>query len=192
MPTGFQGLNSNQRYDCGCFGFVCGFSEGDLMANCKSFKPRADKSSRVLILGSMPGVKSLEKQEYYAHPQNRFWKVMGELCSEPSLADFPYEKRVETLLENGFALWDVISKCRREGSLDSDIKDEKPNDIRGLLKKYPNIGTILLNGNKAFSSFKKHFPDLILEYNCIKCPSTSPANARYRLEDLVKEWETGL
>ncbi|MCX4275573.1 MAG: DNA-deoxyinosine glycosylase [Candidatus Gastranaerophilales bacterium] len=162
------------------------------MAECRSFQPRADKNSRVLILGSMPGVKSLELQEYYAHPQNRFWKVMGKLCSEPSLVEFSYEKRIEILLNNGFALWDVIKFCKREGSLDSDITDEKPNDIKGLLKKYPKIKTVFLNGNKAFGSFKKYFPKLLEEYKCVKCPSTSPANARYRLDDLVEEWQNGL
>ena len=162
------------------------------MAECRSFQPRADKNSRVLILGSMPGVKSLELQEYYAHPQNRFWKVMWKLCSEPSLVEFSYEKRIEILLNNGFALWDVIKFCKREGSLDSDITDEKPNDIKGLLKKYPKIKTVFLNGNKAFGSFKKYFPKLLEEYKCVKCPSTSPANARYRLDDLVEEWQNGL
>ncbi len=162
------------------------------MAECRSFQPRADKNSRVLILGSMPGVKSLELQEYYAHPQNRFWKVMGKLCGEPSLADFSYEKRIEILLNNGFALWDVIKFCKREGSLDSDITDEKPNDIKGLLKSYPKIKTVFLNGNKAYGSFKKYFPKLLEEYKCVKCPSTSPANARYRLDDLVEEWQNGL
>lgn len=140
----------------------------------------------------MPGVKSLEEQQYYAHPQNRFWKVMGKLCSETDLAGFSYEKKLKILLDNGFALWDVIKFCRREGSLDSDITDEKPNDIRGLLVQYPNIKVIFLNGNKAFSSFKKHFADLSDKYKCIKLPSTSPANARYRLEDLVKEWGNAL
>ena len=107
------------------------------MAECRSFQPRADKNSRVLILGSMPGVKSLELQEYYAHPQNRFWKVMGKLCGEPSLVEFSYEKRIEILLNNGFALWDVIKFCKREGSLDSDITDENPMISRVCLKNIP-------------------------------------------------------
>ncbi len=140
----------------------------------------------------MPGVKSLAEQEYYAHPQNRFWRVMGVLCNEPNLAEFSYEKRVKTLLNNGFALWDVIKFCRREGSLDSDIVDEIPNDIKALLQEYKGIRAIFLNGNKAYASFKKHFPELLFKYECFKFPSTSPANARYSLDDLISEWKEGM
>ncbi|MBR6162832.1 DNA-deoxyinosine glycosylase [bacterium] len=158
------------------------------MNNCKSFKAYVDKNSLVLILGSMPGVKSLEEQEYYAHPQNRFWKVMGGICQEKNLKDFSYEEKLKTLLKNHIALWDTIGTCKREGSLDSDIENETPNDIRKLLKTYPKISAIFLNGNKSYSSFKKYFPDLLEKYNCFKMPSTSPANARYSIENLKKEW----
>lgn len=162
------------------------------MGNCKSFLPKINKNSRILILGSMPGVKSLEMQQYYAHPQNRFWKLTGLLCKCPDMASFEYDKRIEILLDNGFALWDVIKTCKRSGSLDSNIYDEVPNDISGLLKKHKSIKTLILNGNKAYSAFKKHFPALIKEYKCLKMPSTSPANARYRLENLYEEWESGI
>ena len=159
------------------------------MSNCKSFKPLIDSKSKVLILGSMPGVKSLEEQQYYAHPQNRFWKVIGAICTEPELHEFEYDLKLKTLLKNNIALWDTIKSCIREGSLDSDIKNETPNDIRKILKKYPNIKTICLNGNKSYSAFKKYFPDLLEKYICHKMPSTSPANARYKLDDLFKEWK---
>ena len=162
------------------------------MTECSSFLPAINNGCKILILGSMPGVKSLERQEYYAHPQNRFWKVMGKLCKEPGLAGFSYEGKLKSLLDKGFALWDVIKFCKRDGSLDSDITDEIPNDIRALLQEYKGIRVIFLNGNKAYSSFKKHFPDLLNKYRCVKLPSTSPANARYRLEDLTKEWEKAL
>lgn len=158
------------------------------MNNCKSFKPSVDNKSKVLILGSMPGVKSLKEQQYYAHPQNRFWKVMGALCNEPDLHKFDYEKKLKTLLDNNIALWDTIKSCIREGSLDSDIQNEVPNDIKGLLKKYPNIQTIYLNGNKSYSAFKKYFPDILDKYNCHKMLSTSPTNAKYSLDILIKEW----
>ena len=137
----------------------------------------------------MPGVKSLEQQQCYAHPQNRFWKVMAQICNESNLAKFDYALKLKTLLENNIALWDTIKSCKREGSLDSDIQNEIPNDIRNLLKKYPNIQAIYLNGNKSYSAFKKYFPDLLEKYNCYKKPSTSPANARYSLNKLIKEWE---
>ena len=78
---------------------------------------------------------------------------------------------------------------RKKGSLDSDIVNEKPNDIRKLLKKYPEIKTICLNGNKSYTAFKKYFPDLLIEYNCKKMPSTSPANAKFSLNDLYNEWK---
>ena len=158
------------------------------MNNCKSFKPSIDNNSRILILGSMPGVKSLEEQQYYAHPQNRFWKVMASICNEPKLYEFAYDLKLKTLLNSNIALWDTIKSCKREGSLDSDIQNETPNDIKGLLKNYPNIKTICLNGNKSYSAFKKYFPDLLEKYNCHKMPSTSPANARYSLYILIKEW----
>lgn len=161
------------------------------MNNCKSFKPSIDNNSKTLILGSMPGVKSLEEQQYYAHPQNRFWKVMGHICNEPDLNDFDYDTKLKTLLENNIALWDTIKTCRREGSLDSDIQNEVPNNIRKLLKEYPNISAICLNGNKSYSAFKKYFPDLLEKYTCYKMPSTSPANARYSLEKLIAEWRVG-
>ncbi len=158
------------------------------MSNCKSFKPSVDNNSKVLILGSMPGVKSLEEQQYYAHPQNRFWKVLGAVCKEPNLHEFDYKNKLKTLLNNNIALWDTIKSCKREGSLDSDIQNEVPNDIRGLLKKYSNIQTICLNGNKSYYTFKKYFPDLSEKYNCHKMPSTSPANAGYSIDILIKEW----
>ena len=158
------------------------------MNNCKSFKPSIDNNSKILVLGSMPGVKSLEEQQYYAHPQNRFWKIMGDICNKPKLHEFDYETKLKTLLNHNIALWDTIKSCKRNGSLDSDIQNETPNDIRNLLKLYPNIKTICLNGNKSYSAFKKYFPDLLEKCSCHKMPSTSPANARYSLDILIKEW----
>lgn len=160
------------------------------MNNCKSFNPSIDNASKILILGSMPGVKSLKEQQYYAYTQNRFWKVMGEICNESQLPKFDYDTKLKTLLNNKIALWDTIKTCKRDGSLDSDIQNETPNDIRKLLKKYPNVKTICLNGNKSYSSFKKYFPNLLEKYNCYKMPSTSPANARYSLDKLIKVWKT--
>ena len=138
----------------------------------------------------MPGVKSLEEHQYYAHPQNRFWKVMEILCNFPNLLDMPYLKKLDVLLKNKIALWDTIKSCERDGSLDSNIIRETSNDIERLLKDYPNIKTIGLNGNKSYSMFKKYFPKLLKTYNCIHLPSTSPANARFKLEDLVEIWKS--
>ena len=160
------------------------------MTKCKSFKPSVNKKSKILILGSMPGGKSLAEQQYYAHPQNRFWKVMSELCNY-DLVPIGYNERLKKLLENGIALWDTIGNCEREGSLDSDIKKEKPNDIPRLLKEYPNIKRICLNGNKSYSAFKKYFPEILADehYNIYRLPSSSPANAKFRMEDLLMAWQ---
>ena len=157
------------------------------MSICKSFLPNIDKNSEVLILGSMPGIKSLEEQQYYAHPQNRFWKLMGKCCNCKDLAKKIYPEKLKILLKNKIALWDVIATCNRDGSLDSNIENEIPNDIPKLLKKY-NIKRICFNGNKSYLSFKKYFPQILEQYNCYKLPSTSPANAKYKPEDLYNEW----
>ncbi len=146
----------------------------NFMNECKSFLPNIDKRSKILILGSMPGIKSLEMQQYYAHPQNRFWKLMGLLCKTPNLADLEYNKRLKILLDNGFALWDVIKYCKRSGSLDSNIYDETPNDISGLLKKYKNVQVLILNGNKAYSALKSIFLLYFRNINVLKCPPQAP------------------
>lgn len=93
------------------------------MSKCKSFAPAINENSKILILGSMPGIKSLEEAHYYAHPQNRFWKVMSVLCNN-DMVSMDYQTRIQTLLDNNFALWDVIKSCKREGSLDSAIENE--------------------------------------------------------------------
>lgn len=159
------------------------------MKKCKSFQPVINFNSKILILGSMPGIQSLEKQEYYAYPQNRFWRVMAFLCHCSELQDFDYNKKLEIILNNNYALWDVIASCERQGSLDTNIVKEVPNKIPKLLKNYPNIDTIYLNGTKAFSALKKYFPELLLQYHCRKLPSTSPANAKFKLKDLYELWK---
>lgn len=114
---------------------------------------------------------------------------LSHICKELSLNEYDYNQKLKLLLQNNIALWDTIKSCKREGSLDSEIQNEVPNDIRKLLKKYPNIKIICLNGNKSFSAFKQYFPDLLEKYFCYKMPSTNPANARFNLEELIKEWE---
>ena len=151
--------------------------------------PIYNQDSQILILGSFPSVKSREAQFFYHHPQNRFWKVMAHICKTPDLHNADYSKKLNTLLKNRIALWDTIKSCTREGSLDSNILNEIPNDIKNLLKKYPKIKTICLNGNKSFSAFKKYNSELLNQYTCYKLPSTSPANAKYSLDILVSEWQ---
>lgn len=156
---------------------------------CHSFLPNIDEKSEILILGSMPGVKSLDEQQYYAHPQNRFWKLMSMFCHTDNLTELSYKNKLQILLKNKIALWDVIQSCSRDGSLDSNIKNEITNDIESLLKQFPNVKVICLNGNKAYFAFKKYFSEISKRYKCYKLPSTSPANARYKTEDLYNEWQ---
>lgn len=160
-----------------------------LKQNCRSFEASIDNNSQILILGSMPGVKSLDEQQYYAHPQNRFWKLMGKLCNKDNLQELNYNGKLQVLLQHKIALWDVIQSCERNGSLDSNIQNETPNNISDLLKQFPNIKVICLNGNKAYTAFKKYFSEILEEYRCYKLPSTSPANAKYKTEDLYNEWQ---
>lgn len=157
------------------------------MSRCQSFAPLADADSKILILGSMPGVKSLQEQEYYAHPQNRFWKLLALLFNEPAPSD--YEAKKALLARRGVALWDTLGLCEREGSLDSDIKNEIPNDVLGLLARRPSIRAIFCNGGKAGAAFKKYFArSLPPGVEVFYFHSTSPANARMDLAALAAEW----
>lgn len=159
-----------------------------------SFDPIAAGAPRVLVLGSMPGTRSLQAQQYYAHPQNRFWPFMGTLLgADPAL---PYPERCGRLIESGIALWDVLASCERPGSLDSAIRDAtvRANDFAGFLAAYPSIDAVLFNGAKAESSFRRFvLPALArtgLEYR--RLPSTSPANASQRPADKLVAWRKGL
>ncbi len=150
------------------------------MDTIKCFNYIADENSKVLILGSMPSVKSLEAGQYYAHPQNRFWRVMFSLFKKEYSVD--YEERKKLILDGGVALWDTIGECLRPGSMDSDIKNARPNDIRALLNKYPGITRIAANGGKSADMLAKFFPDL----SFTRLPSTSPANAAVSLDKLIE------
>lgn len=157
------------------------------MSRCQSFAPLVDVDSKILILGSMPGVKSLQEQEYYAHPQNRFWRLLALLLQEPAPLDYAEKKAM--LARRGIALWDTLGLCEREGSLDSDIKNETPNDVPGLLAAHPSIRAVFCNGGKAAAAFKKYFAGrLPASVQAYYLHSTSPANARMDLQALAAEW----
>lgn len=130
------------------------------MSTCKSFAPIADEQSRILILGSMPGIKSLEQQEYYAHPQNRFWRLLALLLNE----DVPQNYAVKQALlhKHHLALWDTLGYCERDGSLDSSIKNEAPNAVVELVSELPHLQAVVCNGGKAAAAFKN-----ILPKNCL-------------------------
>jgi len=146
------------------------------MTTIKSFPFSADRNARVLILGSMPGVESLKQQQYYAHPRNLFWEIMGELFG--ASRELPYEKRLAVLRKNGVALWDVAHTCRRKGSLDSNMTEVKANDFAALFTVAPQIHKVFFNGQTAAALFRKLvLPSLDRELKLITLPSTSPANA---------------
>ena len=158
------------------------------MSACKSFAPIADEDSRILILGSMPGIKSLEQQEYYAHPQNRFWRLLALLLQENVPQDYPAKQAL--LHKHHLALWDTLGYCERDGSLDSNIKNEAPNAVVELAGELPHLQAVVCNGGKAGAAFKKYFAKKMPEQvQIFYLPSTSPANARLCLEDLAEHWQ---
>lgn len=146
------------------------------------FPPIFRQDSKILILGSMPSVKSREQQFYYGHPQNRFWKMLAEVLSEE--VPETIEEKKQLLYRHQIALWDVIASCDIIGSSDSSIKNVVPNDMDVILKQ-SKVEKILVNGTKAYELFKKYCR---AEVPVIKLPSTSPANAKCRLVQLTEVW----
>ena len=157
------------------------------MTTCYSFPALADKNARVLILGSMPGRASLDAGQYYAHPRNRFWPIIGDITGTNAQA--PYDERVAALLDSGIALWDVLQSCVRPGSLDSDISDEIPNDFAKFFAAHPGITHVFFNGGKAERSFQRRvLPDLQTRLEFTRLPSTSPAHAGMSYADKLGAW----
>lgn len=149
-----------------------------------SFEPVYDRASEILILGTLPSVKSRENNFYYGHKQNRFWKVLATLLKEP-VPDTIEEKKA-MLLAHRIALWDVIQSCDIKGSSDSSIKNVQPTDIGMILEK-TNITRIYANGNNAGQLYKRYqFPVTGIE--AMVLPSTSPANAAWSLDRLCEAW----
>lgn len=157
----------------------------------RSFAPIATPQARVLILGSMPGAASLAADQYYAHPHNAFWRIMGELVGAGP--DKPYEERTRILKARGIALWDVLHSCVRPGSLDADIREEVPNDFASFFAAHPHIRHIGLNGGKAAASFRRHAarhcpPGVVVA----TLPSTSPAHAARSFAEKCALWRAAL
>jgi len=152
----------------------------------RSFPYSADENARVLILGSMPGAESLRRQEYYAFKYNVFWRIMGELFAFS--VELPYPTRLAELRRHGVALWDVLAACERPGSLDSDIREARPNDITHLVKKLPKLERILCNGGAAHGYFRRFFPEL----EARRLPSTSPAAAHLNYAEKLAAWRDAL
>lgn len=162
------------------------------MTRAQSFAPLARPEASRLILGSMPGARSLADNQYYAHPLNAFWPIMGRLFDfDPAL---PYTERCAALGRAGIALWDVLGECIRPGSLDSAIVEASiiPNDLPGFLAAHPHIRLIGFNGGKAEQSFERHvLAQLSPAQQAItrrRLPSTSPAFAGMRFEAKLAAW----
>jgi double-stranded uracil-DNA glycosylase len=143
----------------------------------------------VLILGSYPGPRSLASREYYANPQNHFWRIMEVLFGIDRV--LPYSERVARLNGHRIALWDVLRSCRREGAFDSAIRDAVQNNIPQFLESNPHIRIIGANGNTAGRYLVSGVQEgpLITGIRVVILPSTSPANTRYTFEEKVKRWE---
>jgi hypoxanthine-DNA glycosylase len=151
------------------------------------FKPIVFKDTKVLILGSFPSKKSFEKNFYYAHPQNQFWKILSALTNYPVNNR---DQKIWLLKEAHIGLWDVIGSCLQESSLDSSIYDEELNDIAGLLEAYPSITKIACTGKKAYELYSMHFAYLGIEP--IYLPSPSSAYVAMKIEQKIAIYEEKL
>ncbi len=161
-----------------------------------SFPPVEDAQARILILGSMPGVASLRAGQYYAHPQNQFWRIVCDALGADPAA--PYAHRERLLADNRIALWDVLDSCEREGSLDSAIVDATVavNDFGAFFRSHPGVSRVLFNGARAEAAWRRHvLPSLgagpaRFEYR--RLPSTSPAHAAMAYAQKRHAWRDAL
>ena len=149
------------------------------------FNPIYNNESKILILGSFPSVKSREINFYYGHPQNRFWKILGNIFNEKIQNNT--DKKIDFLLKHKIALWDTIKSCQINASSDSSIKNATINDISTIILN-SNIKAIFCNGNTSYKIFLKYYKDKI-NVPVICLPSSSPANAKYSLDTLTNIWK---
>ncbi|GAB6070181.1 DNA-deoxyinosine glycosylase [Thiomicrorhabdus hydrogeniphila] len=160
--------------------------------HCKSFSYIASEDPHWMILGTMPSVESLNQAFYYAHPRNAFWPIM---CSLVNHTIQTQEDKTQLVKLAGLVLWDVLASCDRPGSLDSAIKQPVANDFEQLFNRFPNIKTVVFNGQKAQQLFKQHVlkkQNLPADIQYIVLPSTSPANAAMKFKDKQLFWQEKL
>ena len=157
---------------------------GGKMNKEHGFEPIYDANSRVLILGTLPSVKSSAEGFYYGHPQNRFWRLMAELLGRPKPESVGEKQNM--LLAGGVALWDVVKRCDIEGSSDASIKNAEPNDIMLILNSC-RIESIYANGSKAAALYDRLLRP-VTGRDIVTLPSTSPANAAWCFERLKEAW----
>jgi hypoxanthine-DNA glycosylase len=152
-----------------------------------SFPHFVNHQTEILILGTMPGIASLEKQEYYAHKRNHFWKIIYTLFKNLPISEI-FEEKIKLLQSNKLGLWDVLENCERKGSLDVHIKNQKENDFETLFNEFPGIHKIIFNGKESHRYFVKKFGQIEgITYYVM--PSTSPANTM-SFENKLKIWST--
>lgn len=162
------------------------------MLSWTGFPPIVDDGATVLVLGSLPSQKSIEASEYYAHPQNAFWRIMGELFGAG--LQLSYAERTELLKSNKIAVWDVLESSLRPGSMDSEIEEStaRPNDFASFFEAYSGISLICFNGQKAARMFEKlvltGYADLRRGMRFQTLPSTSPAFASMSFEEKLRKW----
>jgi hypoxanthine-DNA glycosylase len=148
------------------------------------FAPVLSKDIHTLILGSFPSRESLAQRQYYAHPRNQFWRLLSAVLND-DLAGLPYEERLKRMLSHGIGLWDVITMCEREGSLDARIRKAVPNDFAKLKEDCPLLKKICFNGKVAGA----YAPRLAgAGYTTIQLPSSSPAYAARTFEEKLAIW----
>lgn len=140
----------------------------------RSFAPVVDRHTRILILGSLPGDASLAQQQYYAHPQNRFWHLLSDVV-QTDLVNLDYPTRLQTLLMHQIGLWDVIAHAHRRGSLDSQIRNHSDNDLISLVNTLPNLHTIAFNGATPSKIGLKILENYHKQFRVLHLPSSSPA-----------------
>ena len=150
-----------------------------------SFDPISDAASSILILGSLPGDKSIELGEYYGHPRNRFWIIIATITNNAIPLSYP--DKTALLLKTKIGVWDVAHSANRVGSLDSAIKDVEPNDLDGFIASHKNLKVIGFNGTKSQALHDKYFERKTgIKY--ISLPSTSPANSRIGFDSICAHW----
>ena len=154
------------------------------MSRLQGLAPVLSANTRVLVLGSFPGVASLRAQQYYGHPQNHFWKILGALWALP-LPAMAYTERVGALREHGLGVWDVYGACEREGSLDANILNAELNDFSMVLRECPMLEAIAHNGGESFRH-SRHTEKLGVPV--YRLPSTSPANASWSFDRKLAAW----
>lgn len=143
----------------------------------------------MLILGTIPGPESLRQRQYYANPGNQFWSIIYRVFGEDK-PESSYELKLRFLLERRIALWDVFNTAKRHGALDADIRDPEPNDVRGLIQRYPRVKRILLAGRTAERAFAAFFPDVPVD--AFYVPSASSAYAKIPVDSKISMWKEAI